>query len=142
MFIGNYKLVNPDKVKRALEGSPTGDGRYVGGVAQEHYQEDGKWFKEGEALSKEDAAKLEAAILVEYDRIGGLITVDDDKVSMGSFFDFRAKRAHAEPKVMLEYRINDEVIKVPEGKEKPGVVKAAKMLSERKKKPAKKKKAE
>jgi len=112
--VNGYTLVNPDKVTRALEGSQDSHGLFQGGVRKP----DGTF----------DADEL----LVEYDRIGGLIRKGEDKVHTGSFYDVMAKRARAKFEVKFEYRINGDMILVPEGAKEPVKVKAAKIVKEAK----------
>lgn len=89
--VGKYILANPDKVERALHGSPNDKGEFVGGV-----------------LKSDDSYENEA-LLAEYDRIGGLILLNGDKVRTGSFYDFSARRPRAEAAIELEFRINGEL---------------------------------
>lgn len=129
MEIKSYILENQDKVERALNGTPRGDSSRIGGVGQGAYF-DGVWKKDGKELSVAEVDKLETALLAEYDRLGGRITKGGDKVKMGSFFNFPARKPHDEPKVKFEYRINGRTVEVPAGTELPGEVKAAKILAE------------
>jgi len=43
----------------------------------------------------------ENAILVEYDRLGGLIMLNGEKVKNGSFWDYKAGKAHVKPQVVV-----------------------------------------
>ena len=113
--VGAYTLGNPDKVLRALNGSPNQVGQISGGVRKA----DGTWDKDD--------------LLAEYDRIGGVILKGDDKVQTGSFYDFKARKARDEAKVVFEYRVNGEVVLVPAEKEKPVKVKAAQKQAKAKK---------
>jgi len=119
--VGGYTLVNLDKVDRAIHGSPNDKGMPVGGVA--------------DADGKVD----NAALLAEYDRIGGLIMKNGDKVKTGSFYDFPNRKPFEKPKVNFVYKVNGQFITVPEGKDLPGEVKAAQIV-EKAKKAVKKKK--
>jgi hypothetical protein len=121
VFVKGYKLANMDKVRRALAGSPNAEGVFIGGV------------------EKADGSYDDDALLAEYDRIGGLILKDSDKVRTGSFFDFGAKKPAEKPKVELEFRVNGELVFVPEGKKVPGEVEAAKVVAKKKAKKAAKK---
>lgn len=105
-----YTLANPEKVRRALEGSPTSRGENTGGVA------------------RPDGTFDPYALLAEYDRIGGLIRRGTDKVKTGSFYDTKAKKARVEPAVVFQYLVNGEVVEVEDGQELPGIVRAARML--------------
>lgn len=96
----------------------------------------------------ENAAKLERAetvvgsdattLLAEYDRLGGLITKNGDKVKTGSFYDFEAKKPRAKPKVVFVYTVDGEFVDVPEGEELPGEVRAARTLANARARKAKK----
>lgn len=112
MKVGNYILANPDKVERALNGTPSGPGSETkGGVAN----------AEGKYDEKE--------LIAEYDRLGGYITdKEGSKVKTGSFYDFKNKQAKEKPEVVLIFRVNGAWVEVPEDKEKPAIVKAAKVL--------------
>ena len=66
MKIGVYNLDNEDKVKRAIYGVVTKAGQLSGGVGED----------------ATDELKLAA-----YDRLGGLITKDGNKIKTGSFCD-------------------------------------------------------
>jgi hypothetical protein len=118
--VAGYVLENPDKINRALNGSPNAQGVFVGGVL------------------KGDGTYDDAALLAEYDRIGGYMTKGGDKVRTGSFFDFQNKKARVDAKVELEFRVNGEVVYVPAEKEKPAVVKAAAAVKKAAKKTTKK----
>jgi len=118
--IKGFTLVNPDKVERALHGTPVPSGAR-GGIAND------------------DGTYEEDKLLAEYDRLGGLIRKGGDTVKTGSFYDFGARRPHAIPKVVFVYRVNGDLVEVPEGVELPGEVKAVRVL-EAKNKESKKKK--
>lgn len=110
--IGEFTLVSPEKVERAMNGSITQNGQIIGGV------------------TKEDGKYDDAALLAEYDRLGGLIRKGADTVKTGSFYDFRNRRPKAKPEVVLVYQINGKIVEVKDGEETPGIVKAAKILNE------------
>lgn len=129
MKIKEFILENPDKVERALNGTPRGDNSSIGGVGGGAYF-DGTWKKDGENLNEEAVEKLEDAILAEYDRFGGLIRKNGDKVKTGSFYNFAARKPHETSKVVFQYRVNGKTVDVPAGVELPGEVKAAKILAE------------
>jgi hypothetical protein len=118
-----YILENEDKVRRALDGAMNSKGEFVGGVR------------------KPDGTYDEGELLAEYDRIGGLVLKGEDKVRMGSFYDFRARKARADAVVEFEYRVNGELIIVPAEVEKPVKVKAAQIAEKAKKEKAVVKKA-
>jgi len=127
MEIKGYTLVNDEKVGRALNGVEI-DGNLKGGVGNGAYFEDNEWKRDGSKLSEKEAESLETALLAEYDKLGGLIKKGDDKVKMGSFYDFKAKKPRALPKVTFVYRVNGKHVEVPDGVELPGAVKAARLL--------------
>jgi hypothetical protein len=110
--VNGYTLVNPEKIQRAMEGQPTPDGSSKGGVA------------------REDGSYDANALLAEYDKLGGLIKKGSDRVKTGSFYDFKARKAHAEPKVFFIYNVNGSVVEVAEHAEAPGIIKAVRMLQE------------
>ena len=70
-------------------------------------------------------------ILVEYDRLGGLITLDGEHVKRGAFYNTNDGSAHAKPKVVVlrkaqvaaEVEVEEEV---EEEEEKPKKKKTAK----------------
>lgn len=108
-----FELVNPDKVHRAIHGSIGKGGLPSGGV--------------GEGAPDEK-------VIAEYDRLGGLIRKDGNKVKMGCFYDFAAKKAIENPKVMLIFRdISGVKVEIEDGKKLPVSVEAAKMVDESKK---------
>lgn len=43
----------------------------------------------------------ENAILAEYDKLGGLITLNGEKVKRGSFYNVESGKAHTKPKVVV-----------------------------------------
>lgn len=115
MRVKAYTLINEEKAKRVLDGGENEHGELVGGIRDEngHYNED--------------------ELLANYDKIGGLIRKGEDKVRMGSFYDFRAKKPRVTPQVEFEFRVNGEVVFVPEDKEVPNAVKAVKIAEKAKK---------
>lgn len=117
--VNGHQLVNGDKVHRAIYGNPTKDGA-VGGV--------------GEAATDE-------AVLVEYDRLGGLIKKDGEKVKTGAFYDFKLKAARPEPVVVFEISVDGKLISLPENAPVPKKVLAARLKKEadEEDKPSKKK---
>lgn len=110
MKVKGFTLVNEDKVERALNGFMNADNARVGGVTQE------------------DGTYDDDALLAEYDKLGGLIKKGDDKVKTGSFFDAKRKQPREKPQVVFIYRVNGQEIEVADGKELPGIVKAARIL--------------
>ena len=104
MKIGKYELINNEKVERAL----------------------------GEII-KPDGTHDEDVLLAEYDKLGGLIrNQEGSKVKTGSFYDFKNKKPFEKREVFVIFNINGEFVEVPEGKEKPEVVKAAETLEKQK----------
>jgi len=135
--VKGYTLVNTEKVERALNGVQVQrDGRssIIGGVGKGAYFEDEKWKRDGVELVEKDVTALEDALLAEYDRLGGLIKRGEDIVKTGSFYDFKARTPLAKPHVVFQYRINGELVDVPEDAPEPIAVKASKLQTEAKKK--------
>lgn len=104
-------LMNPEKAERALNGTVGAQGALVGGVG---------------------ADAEEGAILAEYDRLGGLITLEGNKVKTGSFYDFAGKKPHKKPQVMLVFQIEGETIEVSPDEPLPLEVRAAKAAKAKK----------
>lgn len=118
-----YDLVNDEKADRALNGTLKGNGERFGGVVKA----DGTWD--------------DAALLAEYDKLGGLITKNGDKVVSGSFYDFKNKVAREVPEVKFVFNVNGKFVEVPAGVELPGEVKAVQILAKaEEEKPRKRKK--
>lgn len=119
LVVNGFTLVNPDKIKRVLDGEQDEHGRFRGGIRAE----DGSYDK--------------GALLAGYDKLGGLVKKGEDKVRMGSFYDFAGRKARVEPKVEFEFRVNGEIVIVPAEEEKPNKVKAVQILEKKLKKAAK-----
>jgi len=102
-----FDIINIEKLDRVVNGVLKGDGTMTGGV--------------GEDASTEE-------ILAAYDKAGGLIKRNGDTVRTGSFYNFRKKEAHKEPKIEFVFRVNGKEVFVPEGQELPGEVRAARIL--------------
>lgn len=130
MEIKGYSLINEEKVERALNGTPKDDSTTIGGIGGGAYREDGVWKREGEELNEKEVDVLETALLAEYDKLGGLIKRGNDKVKTGSFFNLKSKKPFDVPQVMFVYRVNGKLVEIPDGKELPGEVRAAKILEE------------
>lgn len=79
--------------------------------------------KLGEDVSNSD-------ILVEYDRLGGLLTRGGQKIKTGCFYDAKNKKAFPEPKIIFIYTVNGHIVEVPDGAELPGEVRAANILAD------------
>ena len=130
MNIKGYTLVNGDKIERALNGTPRGNGTPIGGVGAGAYYETGVWKLAGRELDPEETDALENAVLAEYDKIGGLILDGKDKVKTGSFFDFKGKSPRKTPAIVHQFAVNGKVIDVPAGANVPGEVRALKYMQE------------
>ena len=79
MVIGDFILVNSDKVERVINGVVGQGGRLTGGL--------------GKGASPE-------LIIAHYDKNGGLIrTKDGQKVATGSFWDFENRKPRTEPEI-------------------------------------------
>lgn len=130
MLIKTFQLVNEDKVNRALNGTPKGSGEAIGGVGNGAYLDGSVWKRNGDELSETEVDALENALLAEYDKLGGLIKRGKDVVKTGSFFDFKAKRPQAKPRIVFVYRINGKYVEVADGVELPGEVKAQRIIDE------------
>lgn len=125
MKVRDFELINEEKVERALNGTQAGT-RLVGGIGGGAYKEDGVWKNNGEELSDKQVEVLESSLLAEYDKLGGLITKDGDVVKMGCFYDFKAKKAIAQPTVVLVFNINGKKREVLADEPLPAIVRAAK----------------
>lgn len=91
--VGDYVLVNEEKVERALHGTVTRGGQLSGGV--------------GDNASDE-------VLLAEYDRLGGLITKNGLKVKTGSFYNFDKRTPRVEPEVVFMTELEGDIIEVSE----------------------------
>jgi hypothetical protein len=76
----------------------------------------------------EDASEKD--VVAAYDKLGGLITKEGQKVKTGCFYNPKTKTAIAEPKVIYLYSVSGRIVEVPEGNELPGEVRAANILAE------------
>ena len=120
--VKGYELTNQDKVRRALEGAPSRSGEAVGGIINP------------------DGTFDEDLLLATYDRMGGGIRKNGDTVKMGSFYDFARKAPREKAEVVLTFRINGEIVDVPEEAEAPAIVKAARTIAKQAKDKVAKKK--
>lgn len=125
-----YELVNQEKFERALNGIQRADGTTYGGVGNGAYYNttEERWERNGEILNEEETKELEFKLIAEYDRIGGFIRKNGDKILLGSFYDFKARMPRKEPKIVFVYKVNGRFVEVPDGVEIPGEVKAVKIL--------------
>ena len=122
-IVKGYKLTNPEKVRRVLEGNPSRTGEAVGGIMNP----DGTWDDD--------------MLLAIYDKLGGGIeNAEGSAVVTGSFYDFKAKKPREKAEVMLTFRINGQIVTVPEKDEAPAIVKAAQVLEKQIKEKVSKKK--
>ncbi len=79
--IGEFILVNQEKIDRVINGIIGKNGQLVGGLGKDASEE---------------------AIIAEYDRIGGLIrNKDGQKIAIGSFYDFENKKPRTEYSIEL-----------------------------------------
>lgn len=117
MVIDKFVLENEDKVTRAIFGSVGSEGKLHGGVGE-----------------KAD----ESAILAEYDRLGGLVTMNERKVITGSFYDFAKKAPREKPEVVLEVRVDGKVVNFAADDVPLEVLAKEKLEGKTKKKPKKK----
>jgi len=108
MQVGKYSLINEEKVDRAINGTIGMDNVIKGGVGSSD----------------------EAALLAEYDKLGGAIMKGTDKVKMGSFFDFKNAKPFTNPKVSFIFSVNGKFVEVEDGVELPGEIKAVKVAKE------------
>lgn len=109
-----------------MNGSAGEGGKMVGGVGNGAYFQEA-WKRNGVELDEKEVDVLETALLAEYDRLGGLIKRAGDVVKMGSFYDFKARKPLSKPNVVFTYRVNGEVVEVPDGEAEPVSVKAVKI---------------
>jgi hypothetical protein len=110
MNIKGFELVNEEKVERAINGTVNSLNEKIGGIIAE------------------DGTYDENELLAEYDKLGGLITKEGDRVKTGSFYDFRNKKMLSKPNIVFIYNVNGKIVEVEDGKELPGIVKAAREL--------------
>lgn len=93
MKVGEYELVNDEKLDRAINGNLTQGGKLIGGVGLE-------------ATDKQ--------ILAEYDKLGGLIKKNGLKVKQGCFWDVEEKKAFKDPEVSFEISMDQSLVDVTE----------------------------
>lgn len=110
MNIKGFTLQNQEKIVRAAEGSQGSDGDLIGGVGYEDKD----------------------LLLATYDKLGGLILEDGNKVKTGSFFDFKGNAPWKTPKVVYLVRVDGAEVEVPKGKKMPMEVEARKIVGARK----------
>lgn len=113
MLVDGYELVNEEKVNRAIEGTQTSKGETKGGV--------------GESKNEDGELVNGPAILAEYDRLGGLIRLNGDRVKMGCFYDFKNKKPVENPEPLLEFiDVHGNKVVIPASEPLPPAVRAAK----------------
>lgn len=130
MNVRKFTLVNAEKVERALNGAQQADSTRVGGVGGGAYKDGEVWKREGEELSEKEVVSLEAALIAEYDKLGGLVKKGADKVKVGSFYNFKSRKPHEKPVATFVFMINGKEVEVKDGEEVPLKVKAAQILAE------------
>ncbi len=120
MKILGYELINPEKVDRAINGSITREGKATGGVGDDATDE---------------------LILAAYDRLGGLILKDGDKVQTGCFCDLEESKKIGsavvieEPFLIFEHRDSQGNLHlVDEDEDEPEAIKMAKLEKKNKSK--------
>ena len=75
--VGGYLLVNHEKLDRVINGVLGREGRLEGGLGQ---------------------GANDAAVLAQYDKLGGLVmTSEGEKLATGSFYDFANKKPREKP---------------------------------------------
>lgn len=95
--LNGYTLANEEKIDRAINGSIGSEGRLVGGIGSKATDEE---------------------LIAEYDRLGGLIQKDGNKVKTGSFYDFEKKQPRKEPEVSFITEIEGELVETSEDEAK------------------------
>lgn len=99
--VGQYYLVNHEKLDRAINGFIARDGQLAGGVG---------------------ANASEETKLAAYDKLGGLVLdADGNKLETGSFYDFRARKPRevVEPKVAPELKTKNSEEEAGDAEDKP-----------------------
>jgi hypothetical protein len=84
--INGFVLENDEKVYRAIYGSSVSKGKMLGGLLND------KGLTDPDKIEDID-------LLAEYDRLGGFITKDGNKVKNGCFYDKLKGGAAADPVV-------------------------------------------
>lgn len=106
-----FVLENDVKVRRAIEGTISREGKLEGGVGA-------------------DAAP--EVIRAAYDKLGGLITKGGNKVRTGAFWDFERGEARKEPEIVYEHRTQSGELVTFKGEAEPIEVAAEKVTRARK----------
>lgn len=123
--VGEFELVNDEKINRALNGSVTKNGVPQGGLLRKHGTN-----------NPDDVPPTE--LLAEYDRLGGLILKDGNKLKIGCFYNFTLKQPLDKPVVIFVERIDGEEVELDES-EARAIQKAKKKVKEIKGKKLKRK---
>ena len=111
-------LINKEKLDRVIVGVVGREGKVYGGL--------------GDQANPSD-------VLAQYDKLGGLILKNGNKVKTGCFWDFEKKCPKENPEIIFLFQdIEGNAVEVPEGTEVPIEVKAAEMVKESKGKKLKK----
>lgn len=99
------ECLNEDKVERAINGTLGKLGQNQGGVG-------------AEATGEEK--------VTEYDRLGGGMRINGDRVKPGCLYDFKNKKAFKDPVLQLEFLINGKRVVVNADEPLPAIVRASK----------------
>jgi 2-keto-4-pentenoate hydratase len=116
MLYAGFQCVNAEKLDRAINGLMNGDKVVFKGVGLNARPE---------------------AVLANYDKLGGLVLKDGQIVKMGSFYDFKAKKARVEPDITFLVDLDGNRVEVGE-EEAKAVNKAKAKIKELKSKTKKK----
>jgi len=95
--VGEYYLPNLEKLDRAVNGTVVSGGKKQGGVGLDATDEQ---------------------ILVEYDKLGGLILKGGLKVKSGCFYDIEEKKGFETPEPVFEVSIDESIVDVTEDEAK------------------------
>lgn len=96
--IGKFTLLNSEKLGRVLD--------LVEDLVQPKDAEEAGILAEARKLGDDEA------VLALYDRLGGAIKLGERKLSMGTFYDFAARKPIAKPD-LTEKDFEDEYVLVP-----------------------------
>lgn len=105
-----YDLVNEEKYFRAINGVVLREGKQLN-------KKQGGTCGVGEDATDEEK-------IAEYDRLGGLILKNGNKVKLGAFYDFEHKTIRPEPDIKFIESIEDTLVEVTE--EEANAIKVAK----------------
>jgi hypothetical protein len=96
----DYTIANLEKWDRAINGT-------VDRLGKQRIRAEG-----GSCGVGENATDMEK--LAEYDRLGGLILKDGEKIKTGSFYDFENKAPRTEPELIFLAEIEGEIVDATE----------------------------